>query len=64
MPLAKMAVEKTGRGVYEDKCTKKIYATEYIWHSIKKDKNVGITMKNHMKKSLKLLNQWVELLEW
>ncbi|PHC36225.1 hypothetical protein COF09_29230 [Bacillus toyonensis] len=22
MPLAKMAVEETGRGVYEDKCTK------------------------------------------
>ncbi|HDR8197303.1 TPA: bifunctional acetaldehyde-CoA/alcohol dehydrogenase [Bacillus thuringiensis] len=42
MPLAKMAVEETGRGVYEDKCTKNIFATEYIWHSIKKDKTVGI----------------------
>ncbi|PFT34167.1 hypothetical protein COK72_31660 [Bacillus thuringiensis] len=42
MPLAKRAVEETGRGVYEDKCTKNIYATEYIWYSIKKDKNVGI----------------------
>lgn len=25
MPLAKMAVEETGRGVYEDKCTKNIF---------------------------------------
>ncbi len=40
--LAKLAVEETGRGVYEDKCIKNIFATEYIWHSIKKDKTVGI----------------------
>lgn len=46
MPLAKMAVEETGRGVYEDKCTKNIFATEYIWHSIKKDKTVGIIHKD------------------
>ena len=42
MPLAKLAVEETGRGVYEDKCIKNIFATEYIWHSIKQDKTVGI----------------------
>jgi len=42
MPLAKMAVEETGRGVYEDKCTKNIFATEYIWHSIKYNKTAGI----------------------
>ncbi|PDY01072.1 bifunctional acetaldehyde-CoA/alcohol dehydrogenase [Bacillus pseudomycoides] len=42
MPLAKMAVEETGRGVYEDKCIKNIFATEYIWNSIKNDKTVGI----------------------
>ncbi|MEA1008403.1 bifunctional acetaldehyde-CoA/alcohol dehydrogenase [Bacillus cereus] len=42
MPLAKLAVEETGRGIYEDKCIKNIFATEYIWHSIKKDKTVGI----------------------
>ena len=35
MRLAKMAVEETGRGVYEDKMTKNIFATEYIYHSIK-----------------------------
>ncbi|MGQ8810375.1 bifunctional acetaldehyde-CoA/alcohol dehydrogenase [Bacillus sp. NA_165.1] len=42
MPLAKLAVEETGRGVYEDKCIKNIFATEYIWQSIKQDKTVGI----------------------
>ncbi|WP_342046709.1 bifunctional acetaldehyde-CoA/alcohol dehydrogenase [Bacillus sp. OTU530] len=42
MPLAKLAVEETGRGIYEDKITKNIFATEYIWHSIKHNKTVGI----------------------
>jgi len=44
--LAKMAVEETGRGIYEDKITKNIFATEYIWHSIKYDKTVGIVEDN------------------
>ncbi len=44
--LAKMAVEETGRGVYEDKITKNIFATEYIWHSIKYQKTVGIIEEN------------------
>ncbi|MBC1603668.1 bifunctional acetaldehyde-CoA/alcohol dehydrogenase [Paenilisteria rocourtiae] len=42
MSLAKMAIEETGRGIYEDKCIKNIFATEYIWNSIKNDKTVGI----------------------
>ncbi|WP_339819362.1 bifunctional acetaldehyde-CoA/alcohol dehydrogenase [Paenibacillus sp. FSL R7-0216] len=46
MLLAKMAVEETGRGVYEDKITKNIFATEYIYHSIKNDKTVGIIEEN------------------
>lgn len=46
MPLAKKAVEETGRGVYEDKITKNIFSTEYIWHSIKYDKTVGIIEDN------------------
>ena len=40
--LAKMAVEETGRGVYEDKIIKNLFATEYIWHDIKSQKTVGI----------------------
>ncbi|MCR2804062.1 bifunctional acetaldehyde-CoA/alcohol dehydrogenase [Paenibacillus soyae] len=46
MKLAKMAVEETGRGVYEDKITKNIFATEYIYHSIKHDKTVGVIEEN------------------
>ena len=46
MHLAKMAVEETGRGVYEDKITKNIFSTEYIYHSIKYDKTVGIINHN------------------
>ena len=42
MRLAKMAVEETERGVYEDKIIKNIFATEYIWNSIKDNKTVGV----------------------
>ncbi len=48
MLLAKLAVEETGRGVYEDKIIKNIFATEYIWHSIKYQKTVGIVEDNEM----------------
>jgi len=46
MILAKMAVEETGRGIYEDKITKNMFATEYVYHSIKKDKTVGVIVEN------------------
>ena len=46
MELAKMAVEETGRGIYEDKITKNMFATEYVYHSIKYDKTVGVIEKN------------------
>lgn len=46
MELAKMAVEETGRGIYEDKITKNMFATEYIYHSIKYDKTVGAISDN------------------
>lgn len=46
MELAKMAVEETGRGILEDKVTKNIFSTEYIWHSIKHEKTVGIIEDN------------------
>ena len=44
--LAKMAVEETGRGIYEDKMTKNMFATEYVYHSIKHEKTVGVISKN------------------
>lgn len=46
MKLAKMAVEETKRGVYEDKITKNMFASEYIYHSIKYNKTVGIVNEN------------------
>lgn len=46
MELAKLAVEETGRGVVEDKAIKNIFATEYIWNSIKKEKSVGVIRIN------------------
>ena len=46
MKLAKMAVGETGRGVYEDKITKNLFATDYIYHSIKYDKTVGVIEEN------------------
>ncbi|MBC8536255.1 bifunctional acetaldehyde-CoA/alcohol dehydrogenase [Feifania hominis] len=46
--LAKMAYEETGRGVVEDKVIKNMFATEYIYHSIKYQKTVGIVDENEM----------------
>lgn len=42
MRLAKIAIEETKRGVYEDKIIKNLFATEYIYHGIKYDKTVGV----------------------
>ena len=46
MELAKMAVEETNRGIYEDKITKNMFSTEYIYRSIKYDKTVGVINEN------------------
>ncbi len=46
MKLAKMAVDETHRGIYEDKITKNMFATEYVYHSIKYDKTVGVINEN------------------
>lgn len=46
MMLSKMAVEETKRGIYEDKITKNIFASEYIYHSIKNNKTVGVIVDN------------------
>ncbi|MGX7059656.1 bifunctional acetaldehyde-CoA/alcohol dehydrogenase [Vagococcus humatus] len=54
MSLAKLAVEETGRGIYEDKCIKNIYASEYIWHSIKHDKTVGVINEDKQKQLIEV----------
>lgn len=46
MKLAKMAIEETKRGIYEDKITKNMFASEYVYHSIKYDKTVGVIRDN------------------
>jgi len=46
MRLAKMAIEETKRGVYEDKIIKNLFATEYIYNSIKNEKTVGVINEN------------------
>jgi len=48
MYLSKLAVEETGRGVVEDKAIKNLFATEYIYHSIKDQKSVGIVEENDL----------------
>lgn len=46
MYLARLAVNETKRGIYEDKITKNIFASEYIYHSIKNNKTVGTIIDN------------------
>lgn len=46
MRLAKLAVQETKRGIYEDKIIKNLFATEYVYHSIKYQKTVGIIDEN------------------
>jgi acetaldehyde dehydrogenase/alcohol dehydrogenase len=46
MSLAKLAVEETKKGIYEDKITKNLFATEYIYNNIKDEKTVGIINDN------------------
>ena len=42
IPLAKMAVEETQRGVLEDKIIKNHYAAEYIYNAYKNTKTCGV----------------------
>ncbi len=44
--LAKLAIEETGRGVFEDKATKNLFACEYVTHNMKRTKTVGIISEN------------------
>ena len=48
MQLAKLAVEETKRGLVEDKITKNIFASEYVYHNIKYNKTVGVIESNEL----------------
>jgi acetaldehyde dehydrogenase/alcohol dehydrogenase len=54
MPLAKMAVEETGRGIYEDKAIKNMFASESIWNNIKNDKTVGVISEDSVKQIIEI----------
>ena len=40
--LAKIAIEETQRGVFEDKATKNLFACEYVTNNMKRTKTVGV----------------------
>ena len=54
MPLAKLAVEETGRGIYEDKAIKNMFASESIWNNIKNDKTVGVIREDSQKQIIEI----------
>ncbi|MCX4993113.1 bifunctional acetaldehyde-CoA/alcohol dehydrogenase [Streptomyces sp. NBC_00568] len=44
--LARLAVEETGRGVFEDKAAKNMFACEYVTHSMGPMKTVGVIARD------------------
>jgi acetaldehyde dehydrogenase / alcohol dehydrogenase len=52
--LAQMAVEETRRGLFEDKISKNMFATEMIYHSIRDLKTVGIISENEHEATFEL----------
>ncbi|MFV0255394.1 MAG: aldehyde dehydrogenase family protein, partial [Erysipelotrichaceae bacterium] len=46
--LAKIAVDETGRGVFEDKATKNLFACEYVVNNMRHLKTVGIVSDNEV----------------
>ena len=52
--LARLAWEETGKGVYEDKITKNLFATEYIYNDIKHAKTIGLIEENEEEGYMKI----------
>jgi len=46
--LAVLAVEETGRGLFEDKAVKNIFACEHVTHSIIKQRTVGVISEDEL----------------
>jgi acetaldehyde dehydrogenase/alcohol dehydrogenase len=44
--LARMAVEETGRGVFEDKAAKNMFACEHVTHTLAKVRTVGVIARD------------------
>lgn len=47
--FAKSAVLETGRGIFEDKIIKDMFASEYVWNSVKSEKTVGVINRDEQK---------------
>ena len=46
--LAKMAIEETGRGIFEDKATKNLFACEYVVNNMRHLKTVGVIREDEV----------------
>ncbi|MEV4481116.1 bifunctional acetaldehyde-CoA/alcohol dehydrogenase [Micromonospora coxensis] len=46
--LAQLAVEETGRGVFEDKAVKNIFACEHVTHSMATTRTVGVISRDEI----------------
>ncbi|MFD9423456.1 MULTISPECIES: bifunctional acetaldehyde-CoA/alcohol dehydrogenase [unclassified Streptomyces] len=46
--LAQMAVEETGRGIFEDKAVKNLFACEHVTHSMEGLKTVGVISRDEV----------------
>ncbi len=46
--LAELAVKETGRGVFEDKAVKNIFACEHVTHSMRELRSVGVISKDEL----------------
>lgn len=46
--LARLAVEETGRGVFEDKAVKNIFACEHVTHAMAKTRTVGVISRDEI----------------
>ena len=46
--LAQIAVEETGRGTYEDKAVKNIFACEHVTHHMAKTRTVGVIARDEV----------------
>ncbi|MEU0665649.1 bifunctional acetaldehyde-CoA/alcohol dehydrogenase [Streptomyces lavendulocolor] len=44
--LARLAVEETGRGVFEDKAAKNMFACEHVTHGMARTKTVGVVARD------------------
>ncbi|SBT92072.1 acetaldehyde dehydrogenase / alcohol dehydrogenase [Streptomyces sp. DI166] len=46
--LARLAVEETGRGIFEDKAAKNMFACEHVTHSMGRMKTVGVIARDEI----------------